>query len=120
MKNAKKTLLAIIAVTVTAGVLWFTHMSAGPPKKATWADVVAEAQKVGYRLITTNDLWKQFRQNRESLLLVDTRQEWEFRTGHITGAVNFPMEPTWLAKWQKKGDLGRFLGHDKDRAIVFY
>jgi rhodanese-related sulfurtransferase len=51
---------------------------------------------------------------------VDTRQEWEYRTGHIKGAVNFPMEPTWLSRWQKKGDLAALLGTDKGQPIVFY
>ena len=83
-------------------------------------DVVAEAEIGGYRLISTEDLWKRYRENRDSLLLVDTRQGWEYRTGHIKGAVNFPMEPTWLSRWRKKGDLGRLLGEDKDRTLVFY
>ena len=50
---------------------------------------------------------------------MDTRQEWEYRTGNITEVVNFPMEPTWLDRWRKEGDLGRFLGEDKQRTIVF-
>ena len=54
------------------------------------------------------------------LILVDTRQEWEYRTGHIKGAVNFPMEPTWWYRWRKQGELKRFLGPDKDRFLVFY
>jgi rhodanese-related sulfurtransferase len=51
---------------------------------------------------------------------VDTRQEWEYRTGHIQGAPNFPMEPTWFARWQRKGELGKLLGPDKERSVVFY
>jgi len=51
---------------------------------------------------------------------VDTRQEWEYRTGHIRGAVNFPMEPTWLSRWRKKNALAQLLGADKNRTIVFY
>jgi rhodanese-related sulfurtransferase len=52
--------------------------------------------------------------------LVDTRQEWEYRTGHIKGALNFPMEPTWWARWRKAGDLRALLGPEKERGIVFY
>jgi predicted sulfurtransferase len=114
-----KTLLAFLAVSTTIAALWLTN-GAVTPKKATWDDVLAEAKNGAYRLISTDDLWKQYSVNRDSLLLVDTRQEWEYRTGHIQGAVNFPMEPTWFARWKKKGDLRKFLGADKDRTIVFY
>jgi rhodanese-related sulfurtransferase len=54
------------------------------------------------------------------MLLVDTRQEWEYRTGHIKGALNFPMEPTWMSRWRNKGALENFLGPDKERYLVFY
>ena len=119
MRNGRISILAILAVAVTVGVLWLTN-GAVAPKETTWNDVVAEAESGGYQLISTDDLWKRYSEKRENLLLVDTRQEWEYRTGHIEGAVNFPMEPTWLARWQKKGDLGRFLGEDKDRPVIFY
>lgn len=119
VRNGRITLLAVLAVAVTVGALWLTN-GAVAPKEAIWDDVVAEAKNGGYQLISTDDLWGHYSENRDSLLLVDTRQEWEYRTGHIQEAVNFPMEPTWLARWQKKGDLGRFLGADKDRTIIFY
>ena len=119
MKTGRITLLAVLAVAVTVVALWLTN-GAVAPKEATWKDVVAEAQNGGYRLISTDDLWSRYSETRDSLLLVDTRQQWEYRSGHIQAAVNFPMEPTWLARWQKKGDLGRLLGPDKDRTIIFY
>jgi predicted sulfurtransferase len=112
-------LLAGLAVVATVGGLWLTN-GAVTPKEATWADSIAEAKNGGYQLISTGDLWKRYSANRKNLLLVDTRQQWEYRTGHIQGAVNFPMEPTWFARWRKKTALGRFLGEDKDRTIVFY
>ena len=119
MKGTSKTFLAMLAIAVTLGSLWYTN-GAVAPRQATWADVVVEAQHGGYNLITTDDLAKRYRQDRNSLLLVDTRQEWEYRSGHILGAVNFPMEPTWFARWWKKGDLDKLLGPDKNRFIVFY
>ena len=119
MRNTTVTLLAFLAVAATIAALWLTN-GAVTPKKATWDDVLTEAKNGGYRLISADELWKRYNKNRGSLLLVDTRQEWEYRTGHIQGAVNFPMEPTWFARWQKRGDLRRFLGTDKDRTIVFY
>lgn len=119
MKDIKKELLALIAIVVAIGALWFTNRSV-TPKEATWDDVIAEAEIGGYKLISTEELWERYRKNQDSLLVIDTRQEWEYRTGHIKGAVNFPMEPTWFSRWRKKGDLETFLGSDKDRLIVFY
>ncbi len=119
MRNRRVSILALLAFLVTAAALWLTN-GAVTPKESTWDDVVAEADQGGYRLITTEDLGKRYSTKQDRLLLVDTRQEWEYRTGHIKGAVNFPMEPTWLARWQKKDALGRLLGDDKERTIVFY
>lgn len=119
MRNTKVTSLAFLAVAATIAALWLTN-GAVTPKEATWDDVSTEANRGGYRLISTEELWKRYSADRDSLFLVDTRQEWEYRTGHIQGAVNFPMEPTWFARWKKRGDLKRFLGTDKERTIVFY
>ena len=115
----KKALLAFLAITITVGVVWYGNRTV-VPKKATWEDVVAEAKKGGYQLISTDELWERYKKERQSLLLVDARQEWEYRTGHIKGAVLFSMEPTWLSRWREKGELATFLGPDKDRFIVFY
>ena len=119
MKFTKMNLLALIAIIVTVGALWLTNRSV-TPKESTWEDVVAEAEIGGYKLISSDELWERYRKNPIGLLVVDTRQEWEYRTGHIKGAVNFPIEPTWLSRWQKKEDLENLLGTDKNRAVVFY
>ena len=71
-------------------------------------------------MISTDKLWQRYKSNPASLFLVDTRQEWEYRSGHIQGAINFPIEPTWLSRWRKKGALETVLGPDKNRFIVFY
>lgn len=119
MKATKMNLLALIAVIVTVGALWLTHRSV-TQKEATWEDVVVEAEMGGYKLISIDDLWERYRKNPVGLLIIDTRQEWEYRTGHIKGAVNFPIEPTWLSRWRKKGNLKTLLGADKNRTVVFY
>jgi len=82
--------------------------------------VQAEAKDGGYQLIDVDGLWKIYQSNKEKLLLVDTRQEWEYHSGYIQGAVNFSMEPTWLARLTKRGALEQFLGPDKSKTIVFY
>ncbi len=119
MKDSRKAIIAAVAVALTLGALWHTNRVI-PPKEATWVDVRAEARRGGYRLITTDELSRQYTQNHESLMLVDTRQEWEYRTGHIKKAVSFPMEPTWLSRWRNRGALAKLLGPDKNRLLVFY
>ena len=119
MKIFRSLLLPGLAVSITVLVLWYTHLPV-PIVTSNMAQVEQEAENGGYRLIDVDELSKLYQSSREKILLVDTRQEWEHRAGHITESVNFPLEPTWLAKWQKKGDLKAFLGPDKEKTIVFY
>jgi rhodanese-related sulfurtransferase len=60
-----------------------------------------------------------YQQPAAKVLLVGTRQDWEFRSGHIRGAVNFPIEPTWWSRWRSQGRLAALLGPDQDRLAVF-
>ena len=119
MKDAKKALFALVAVAITIGYLWQTNRVV-TPKAATWNDVLTEARQGGYRIISTDEFWQRYQKDPDKMLLVDTRQEWEYRTGHIKGALNFPMEPTWLSRWRNKGALEKFMGPDKERLLVFY
>ena len=119
MENRRTTLLALAAIALTLGVLWTVNRPI-TPKEATREDVLAEARTGGYRLINTEELAERYRQAPPKLFLVDTRQDWEYRSGHIQGAVNFPMEPTWWSRWRSQGRLASLLGPDKDRLVVFY
>lgn len=100
MRNKKTTYTAVVAVLLTIGALWFTNRAVAP-KETTWDDVLAEGKRGNYQIITTEDLADLYQKDTGSVLLVDTRQEWEYRTGHIKGAVNFSMEPTAWARWRK-------------------
>jgi hypothetical protein len=115
----KTTFIPLVAVLLTIGALWFTNRAV-TPKQATWDDVLAEGKAGGYKIITTDELSEHYQRDAKSLLLVDTRQEWEYRTGHLNGAVNFPIEPTWWSRWRKASTLESFLGPDKNRFIIFY
>ncbi len=117
--NWKKLWLPLLAIAITVGVLWFTNRAV-TPREPTWDEVVAEARDGGYRLINTDELRQRYETDPQNILLVDTRQEWEFAMGHITGAVNFPVEPTAWSRWWKKGELAAAIGPDKNRFIVFY
>jgi hypothetical protein len=119
MQNKKTTFIAFVAVLLTVGAIWFSNRAV-IPKQATWDDVLAEGKIGGYRIITTEALSDRYQKDAGSLLLVDTRQEWEYRTGHLKGAVNFPMEPTKWSEWRRASALETFLGPDKDRTIIFY
>ena len=119
MRNNKSILLAVAAIALVIGVLWFTNRAV-TPKAATWKDVLQEAQHGGYRIIKTEEIWERYQKNPQDLMLVDTRQEWEFRTGHLKGAANFSMEPTAWSRWRKQKEMETFFGPDKNRSIVFY
>ena len=119
MQRKGTTLLALAAAALTLAVLWHLNRPINTPE-ATMTEVQAEAAQGGYRLITITELAKLYQQSPANLLLVDTRQDWEYRTGHIQGAVNFPVEPTAWWRWRSQGPLAKFLGPDRDRLIVFY
>jgi len=109
MKHKKMTFIALVAVLLTVGSLWFSNRAV-TPKQATWDDVLAEGKNGGYEIITTEELSERYQKDAKSLILVDTRQEWEYRTGHLKGAVNFPIEPTAWSRWRKASALEFFLG----------
>jgi len=119
MHTRRTTFIALLAVLLTVGALWLTNRAVAP-EEATWDDVLAEAKAGGYQIITTEELSERYLKDAKSLLLVDTRQEWEYRTGHLKGAVNFPMEPTAWSRWRKASALETLLGPDKDRTVIFY
>jgi len=87
MQNKKTAFIALAALLVTVGAVWLTNRAV-TPKQATWDDVLAEAKAGGYRIITSEELSERYRKDSQSLLLIDTRQEWEYRTGHIQGALH--------------------------------
>lgn len=105
---------------ITVAIVMASLMGMGNAFATTMADVQKESERGGYRLVTTDALWDMINRNPAATLLVDTRQDWEYAAGHIQGAVNFPMEPTWLARLTHRGELEQFLGPDRGRQVVFY
>lgn len=119
MRFWKRAAIPLLVVTLTVTGLWLTNRTV-TPKTATMADVKAEAEAGGYRLIDLAGVRDLRAADPSGLGLIDTRQDWEFRSGHISGAVSFPMEPTAWSRWRKKGALEEFLGPDRERKLVFY
>ncbi|NNG00830.1 MAG: rhodanese-like domain-containing protein [Desulfobacteraceae bacterium] len=120
MKNILRTaIFPVIMLVMTIGILWFHHQT-GLPRQSSPENVALEARNGGYQLISSEALWQLYKTTPRDILIVDTRQGWEYRSGHIRGAVNFPMEPTWTARWTSGRKLKQLLGPDKDRSIFFY
>ncbi len=119
MKSRISVFLALGAVLMAVASVWYGHRPT-TPTQATWDEVLIEANAGGYRIISTDELAERYRKDSSAQLLVDTRQEWEYRTGHMAGALNFPMESTWWSRWRKTDALEDFLGADKERSFVFY
>ena len=115
--------IALVAVLLTVGSIWYVNRSAapmGPPKEPTKAELVSQGKAMGYKIFTTEELLERFQKDPGSLLVVDTRQEWEYKTEHIVGAVVFPTDITWWWRLRNASAMGKILGPDKDRTIVFY
>lgn len=100
MQNRKTLIISLISAIVIAGLLWFTNRAV-TPHTTTWNDVRSEAQTGNYQLISSSEISDLQKNNKQNMVLVDTRQEWEYRTGHIKDALNFPFEPTWWSRWQR-------------------
>lgn len=111
--------LAVLAVVLSVCALYLTGRQV-TPTTATMADVRQEAAAGGYGLMNTEELAQLYQRGVQGFMLIDTRQGWEYRAGHIKGALNFPLEPTWWSRWRSKDALAGFLGPDKNRLLVFY
>ena len=120
MEIRRNALLTLVAVALTLAGVWYVHRPLAVPPTPTYEEIQAEALRGGYRLLSTQELAARCRQDPQNLLLVDTRQEWEYRTGLLQGAVNFPIEPTWWGRLTARGRLAALLGADKNRFIAFY
>ncbi len=119
MENRRTSILALVAVILTLGLLWYVNRPV-ILQEATPAQLRDEAARGGYRLINTEELAKMCQQPPAKFLLVDTRERWEYYSGYIPGAISFPIEPTWWSRWRVRGRLAALLGPDKDRPMVFY
>jgi hypothetical protein len=111
--------MAVTAVAIAIVATWVTNRPA-PPARPSMAQVEAEAQSGGYQLIDVHELFKRYETKPDDTLLIDTRQEWEYRRGYIEGALHFPIESTWWAMWKKKKSLEALLGADRNKTLVFY
>ena len=120
MRVIRSFILPLVAVAAAVLILWVDQNPSDPVPASGMAQVVQEAESGGYRLVDIDTLWDWYQNRPEQILLVDTRQQWEYRTGTIEDSLHFPMEPTRWAHWTRKGELAELLGEDKSKTIVFY
>ena len=87
-----------------------------------WDNVVAEAKKGGYQLITPEDLKNEYLKDSTAFLLVDVRQEWSYQMQHIKGSLHIDFAPIWWNQYSPmmRSQIKKLLGPEKNKKIVFY
>jgi hypothetical protein len=85
-------------------------------------NVVAEAKKGGYQLISPEELKGEYLKDSTVFSLVDVRQEWSYQMQHIKGALHIDFAPTWWNQYSPmmRSDIKKLLGPEKNKKIVFY
>ena len=111
---------AALLLALLSPALLPPHLAGASDGAPTAANVRAEAGRGGYLLIDFEQLRGRLEHEPGRILLVDTRQDWEFRTGHIPNSINFSFEPTRWSRLTNRWALAKALGEDTSRPIVFY
>ena len=109
--------IALLVIT-----LCFSGLLTSTASSTTETDTLLhrEAERGGYRLIDVDTLWQRYQNQADNILLIDTRQGWEYRSGYIKDAIHFSMEPTWFSRLIQRNALAQALGPDKGRILIFY
>ena len=105
-------------------ILFIAAVSSSAAAKETptwWERAEALASREGYRLINVDDLMVLYESKKE-VLIVDVRPKYEYRDGHLPGAVQleFDLSERLSIKPAKRLQFEKTLGPDKNRAIVIY
>jgi hypothetical protein len=96
--------------------------AAGQNEAIARGQIVDEAKKGGYQLISPDELKKEYLTDSTAFLLVDVRQEWSYQMQHIKGSLHIDFAPTWWNQYSPmmRSEMKKTLGPDKDRKFVFY
>ncbi len=110
--------LSFLAVVVLAAMPFVAVAGETP---TWWAEAVRDGEQNGYRVITLEEL-AVLSKTDNNLLLIDARPGYEYRAGHIPGAVNLEFHPGDKVRFssEKRERLRNLIGQDKDRPVVFY
>ena len=108
-------LIPILLVLPFVGPAW------GKENPVWWSSALAEAQKDGYALTTPEEIQALY-DSQKDFLLLDVRPDYEFKTGHLSGAKNFEIDlgDRLGLKPQKASAFEKVLGADKNRLVVIY
>jgi len=100
---------------------YVAHAGDGTPLPIWWEQVEDNARKSGYSLINYAEL-KSLYDSKADFVLLDARPDYEFRWGHLPGAVNMEFHPGDRSKLdpEKAKALEELLGKDKKRLVVVY
>jgi len=84
--------------------------------------IVAEAKKGGYQLVSPEELKREYLTDPAAFLLVDTRQEWSYQMQHIQGALHIDFAPIWWNQYSPmtRSEIKKLLGPDKNKKVIFY
>ncbi len=116
--------ILIASLVLLAAAFLFTLTTpilAQDREKSWWDRVEAEAQEHGYKLLTTSEL-HQIYQQKQDWLLIDTRYDYEYAQGSISGAVNFPFNPSHERDLpqEKQDAFQEMLGPDEKKKVILF
>lgn len=116
----KKNKAVVFMVMVFMAVAALLADRAGA-EEAWWEDSIATAGKHGYHVVDQKGLEKLLTQTPPPLT-IDVRPDYEFRGGHIPGAVNleFDLGDNLQLHADKQQRFLTLAGPDRERQIVIY
>lgn len=99
----------------------WTHAETQNPANV-WSNVVTEAKKGGYQLISAEELKNEYLKDSALFMLVDVRQDWAYQMQHIKGALHIDFVPTWWNQYSPvtRSKMKKLLGQDKNKKVIFY
>lgn len=99
----------------------FTVPTFGKKMPLWWEQAEAEAIRVGYALITLDELKSMYEADKPFLIL-DARPDYEYKRGHLPKAANleFHLGERLTLDPAKRKEFEKLLGPDKDRTIIIY
>ncbi len=118
------TLNKLIFTSLTAAALLLAVFIPGAMAERSagwWAHANSQAQRDGYKVITTSELRELYQEGRDFIIL-DNRFDYELSEGSLPGAKNVSFDLSELQGLtdEKRTQLLETLGPDKDRIVVTY
>lgn len=110
-RQALREAWALLVVAAALGFIYTAATEKGLFARTTPSTTAASIGVHAPQMISSDEVWSLFQT--QSALFVDSRHDFDFRAGHIKGAVNAPLKDFEFAKSPLKDVL-------KDRLLVIY